>query len=251
MIPAGRFAYAQARLQARYAALPGRADWARLAGARSLAGFLEEARAGPLRAWVKPFSGHSDSHELEAGLRALYREQVVEIAAWMPPAWQAPLHWMRWLVVLPLFAHLARGGAMPAWVRRDRDLQPLLGAAGRLDPAALQRAGLLSLAAARDPLPAWRDQWRLRWPRHSRAGARELDALETRLVRHAAAFCRASPETAWTRREELRAWLARRLHLRPLQPAVPFFYLLLLLLDLERLRAALLRRALFPEAEAA
>ena len=44
-----RFAYAQARIQARFARLPGEEDWERQTGMRGLAGFLEEARSGPKR----------------------------------------------------------------------------------------------------------------------------------------------------------------------------------------------------------
>jgi hypothetical protein len=67
------FAYAQARIQARFASLPSEAEWQRVAASRSLASFLEEARTGCLRDWVKGFSGQSDVHYLEEGLRSLFR----------------------------------------------------------------------------------------------------------------------------------------------------------------------------------
>ena len=66
---------------------------------------------------------------------------------------------------------------------------------------------------------------------------------------HASAFPR-SGEAAWPLRRDLRERLRLGFHRLPLQPAAAFYYLALLALDLERLRAALMERALFDAAEA-
>jgi hypothetical protein len=78
------FAYAQARIQARFAALPRETDWQRVAASRTLAAFLEDARTGSLREWVKGFSVQSDVHDLEAGIGSLYRDALEAITALAP-----------------------------------------------------------------------------------------------------------------------------------------------------------------------
>ena len=88
MSPNLGFAYSQARIQARFAGLPQEDEWQRLAASRTLASFLEEARTGPLRGWVKGFSGQSGVHELEAGVRSLHREMLDEVASWVPTPWK-------------------------------------------------------------------------------------------------------------------------------------------------------------------
>ena len=56
------FSYVQARAQARLASLPREPDWQRLEATRSLAAFLEEARATALKPWVAGLSGGSEAH---------------------------------------------------------------------------------------------------------------------------------------------------------------------------------------------
>jgi hypothetical protein len=74
----------------------------------------------------------------------------------------------------------------------------------------------------------------------------DLDALAQLLGAHLSAFSGSPPARAWTRRQELRERLRFRFHALALSPAAPFTYLALVALDLERLRRALLDRALFP-----
>lgn len=247
-----RFAYVQARIQARFARLPTDEDWERLAGVRGLASFMEDARNGSLRDWVKPFSGQSDSHDIEVGLRALYREHVAEVVAWVPKPWQPAFWWTRWLVLIPFFDHLARGGAMPGWVNRDHALHRLLDEMGDLDRDRLRRAGIsVLLVPDGDPAAAWLLEWRRRWPRCKAGYLRNLTLLEGLLARHSEEFRRAGPTSTWALRYRLRGQLALLFHQRLLQPAGVFIYLILVLLDLERLRAELVDRALFAAPEAA
>jgi len=254
-----RFAYAQARVQARYAELPGEDAWQRLAAARTLGMFLEDAREGALRGWVKGFSAQSDAHDLDRGVRAIWQDEVTQVAAWLPRPWGPALAWLRWLPLLPLLAHAGRGGSLPAWVGRDRILQGLRRPDGTLDPAALAEAGAGALVPAQgegasDPLrdwaAAWAGEWRRLWPPCDRRFLANLDGLATLIGAHARAFPQAGGEVAWPLRRELRERLRLGFHRLPLQPAAAFSYLALIALDLERLRAALMDRALFvlPEA---
>jgi hypothetical protein len=241
------FAYAQARIQARFAGLPEEGEWQRLAPCRTLASFLEDARSGSLRGWLKGFSSQSDVHDLEAGLRSLYRETLDEVARWVPAPWRPALSWTRWLMHLPLLAHLRAGGEVPEWVEREPDLRVLLAEDGTLDPKRLAGAGIDFLFRAEPELTdAWIEQWRRRWPDCSREATCTLDSLIALFVEHAETFRRISPAAAWSLRGELRERLRLRLHGRVLQSEVPFIYLALMALDLERLRAALVSRVLFP-----
>lgn len=242
-----RFAYAQARVQARFAALPGEDAWQALAAARSLAAFLEDARTGALRDWVKGFSGQSDVHDLEAGVRVQFRETADELARWVPEPWAPALRWTRWLILLPLLDHLARGGSVPGWVRRDAGLARLLGEDGTLDTVRLGRLGAAPLVGSEDPAGAWLAAWRARWPSCSGEALGNLGALATLLGDHLTAFREAPTRSTWELRGALTARLRHLFHRRLLQPAGVFTYLVLVALALERLRAELVTRVLFPE----
>jgi len=252
MIISPEFAYAQARIQARFAALPAESEWRRLAASRTLTAFLEEARAGPLRAWVKGFSDQSDAHDLEAGLRFLYREILDAVAGWVPEAWREAVSWVRWLTLLALLTHLRAGGGTPAWVARDPWLRTLLddgeGSESRVHAdARVQRL----LQAGDGGVSVWVDEWHRSWPPCNPATSLDLVSLEVLLMDHTKDFRRVAPASAWRLREELRKGLRLRLHRSTLQPSVPFIYLALTALDLERLRAALIGRALFADQEEA
>jgi len=248
-----RFAYAQARLQARYAALPVEADWRRLSGARSLSGWLEEARGGALRDWVEGFSAHSDAHDIERGLRATLADAIGGVAALLPEPWRPAVDWCRWLALLELLRAARDGVPAPGWMRWDPRLAPLLDGDGGLDPGALQSAGAERLLGADAPLLVWQTEWRRRWPRGPAAQLEALDALVRRLAAHERAFREAAPDDAWTLRQQLRERLCLEFHRHLQQPATAFIYLALVALDLERLRRALLDRLLFepPAAEKA
>lgn len=248
MIGALDFGYAQARIQARFAALPAEAEWQRLAGARSLGAYLEDARVGPLRPWVKGFSALSGAHDLERGLRSLVWEQVHEVAGWVPRAWRPAVQWVAWLPFLAVFEDLARDRPMPLWASQDPRLRELLDDAGEPAPPVLRGCGLTGLTtpdAAGQVAARWVREWQDRWPTPCRGHGQALAAFRRELGGHLEAFRHASPDAAWGLRQTLRDRLRLRLHQRLLQPLTIFLYLALILLDLERLRGELLRRRLF------
>lgn len=246
-----RFAYVQARVQARFAALPSAEEWQRLAASRSLAAFLEDARNGPLRPWIKSFSGQSTSQDVEVGTRGSFHEAIEEVADWVPEPWREAVRWTRWLSLLPLWDHLARGEAPPDWLARDPFLSPLLDDNGRIDPRRVEAAGAAALLAGDDLSAAWGEHWRRLWPRCKREFLANLEAFRALLLAHLAVFREARPESAWGLRLALRGRLHLLFHRRLLQPAGPLIYLALVALELERLRAELVTRALFAPEEAA
>jgi hypothetical protein len=249
MICQPRLAYARARIQARISRLPAPADWQRLAGARTLAAYLEEARATGLREWVRGFSGLSQAHELERGCRVLARDAVHITADWAPPSWRASIEWVGWLPLLPLIEHLARGDVLPESMVLDDELRGMIGEDGCFEPKALEAAGLDVLigdaGSADDVGMRWRAAWRARWPLCAGQSRRNLEGFAMLVERHLEAFRRGSTETAWALRESFRDRLRVYLHLHIREPAIVFGYLGLVFLDLERLRSALLSRAVF------
>jgi len=247
VIAGGRFAYTQARLQARYAELPTEADWRRLSGARTLSGWLEEARSGALKRWVKGFSAQSDSHDIERGVRAQFTETVEQVAGYVPKPWHDAVSWCVWLPLLGLFDHARGGGSLPDWVARDPGLAPLLDDDRRFDSSALASHGVGGLLED-DAGRAWLAQWRRRWPRCKPAHLDAVDDLVQRCLTQLRDFRETPPNKAWSLRKELRERLRFEFHLSLLQPSSVFIFLTLVALDLERLRRALLDRALFTTA---
>ncbi|WP_295883852.1 hypothetical protein [uncultured Thiohalocapsa sp.] len=243
------FAHAQARVQARYGRLPAEADWRRISGIRGLGAWLEDARNGPHRDWIKGFSAASTAADIEAGVRGRLLDEIDAVAAYVPAAWQDAVHWTRWLPLAGVLERVRAGGRLPDWARGLPQVAALVDEQGDWVQAQMERAGIGSLLdpAAGPLLGAWTDGWRQRWPSPGDAVQADLDGLAALLREHLTVFRRSDPQRAWTRRQALRERLRFRFHGLGLSPAAPFTYLALLALDLERLRRALLDRALFPE----
>lgn len=247
--PDTRFAYAQARLQARYGSRPSAADWSHVAATADLGALLQVLRASPVGRWTGRLGNHPGAHEIERRLREEWLRDVDEIARWQPAPWRECVRWLRWVVYLPTLQKLARGGRPPAWTRDDPVLGPIVARDPRDRTAALRRTALAPLSSgfsptAADTAGAWTRHWRQLWP--SRGGARRpLDALVNEAARLQSQLA-ALPATA--RADEAFGAFERRLQLafrrNPLSPVAAVAYLGLLALDLRRIRGALATRAL-------
>jgi hypothetical protein len=243
MSSSAAFAYMQARLQARLGETLDTAGWAALASAVHLTTFLERARETRLRPWVAGFSASSSVHEIESGLRGQLRRLIDEVAGWLPGDWAAATRWVKILVDLPAWTYLMRGEPVLAWMRDD----PVLGDLAIDDPIGRRQAlmqgeaGLLVRAwEAGEPLHlTWLREWRRRWPPTTQGEAARLNQLVALLDAQLKALM------TWEQRRALRARLVHALHQGLLQPAAAFAYLAIVALDLERLRAELVSRALF------
>lgn len=255
MIDCGSVEYAYARVHARHGQRLDEAAWRRIETLRGFVPTLELLRAGPLRPWLADIGEHTDSHRIELALRRQWRAGVDEVAAWLPAAWQAAVRWCAWLPELAALQHLARGGEPPRWMHDDevwRDACAL--------PSAEREAWLASGPAAA-LAPAWREPdavgelwlaaWRLRLPPRRGDDGAGLDALARVLLDHRHEFGRAALGQGAALRAQLQLRLVAILRRLVPQPAVVFVHLALAALDLERLRAELLRRLLFPRWEAA
>ena len=235
-IACGSLEFAWARLRARHGLRPDDAAWHGIEHARAFAPALERARATALRPWLVGITGQSTPAQLEATLRGHWRAYVAELERWLPEPWQAAVAWCALWPELPALQHVARGGMVPAW----------------LDDASGRDALLRQARAGTEPQDAdalgaaWVAQWRERLPAHALARHGLLAQLLLTLQAHGAMFAAAPASQAWPQRAELRLRLVRLYRMATLDAAAIFIHLALSALDVERLRAELLRRAWFP-----
>jgi hypothetical protein len=249
VIECGSLEYAHARVHARHGERLDAAAWRRIEVMRDFAPSLELARASALRPWLVGITADSSAPQIEATLRGHWRSLVDEVAGWMPAAWRQAVAWCVWLPDLALLQHLARGGESPPWVRDD-DVWRELSVAPPPTRAAVLAAGPAGALASAWPTPhtlgrAWLGAWRLRLPQHAGDAGTTLEQLVHVLLDHARAFAVAAPSQGWSLRGALQTRLTQLLRRSALQPASVFVHVALCALDLERLRAELLRRVIF------
>jgi len=227
MIEGGNLDYASARVRARHGARLTERDWERVEAIGGLAECLDALRTTSLARWAAPLDSTDDSHGLERALRAQWRRYVDEVASWHPIANQPWLVWLAWLPSLSLIAQFARPEPAPAWLLADPLLGPLAAGEPLERSTAMERTALAPLVpgvrAAQPLLVLWQAQWRRLAPRREPM-AREVDTSGTR---------ESAGELARLYRACAGTIVASACHL------------LMLALDLERLRGILVIRCLF------
>jgi len=226
------FAYAQARVQARYGDRLEDSDWQRLGAVRSAGQYLETARATSLRPWVAPLAPDMDHHQQERVLRAVWRDTVAEVSAWLPSEWRDAARVWSDLPELASIEHVRRGWFAPEWSERDDHLaEALPEAAGESE----QSAGA-----------AWLARWRNAWPNPPRARAAPLEAIGVALFPGFEATDLPIPPPAYRASEAaIDAELTRVFRRHAQTPAAIFAYLAFAWRDFERFRGGLSRRRLF------
>ena len=237
------FAYAQARAQARLGERLTPAAWQLLEASGTLAQYLHAARSTALRDRVRSLTAASSPHSIERSLRREWRAEVRGAASWVPERWRPAVAWTAWLCDLPTLARLEQGGEILSWMADDTQLAPFAIDDRALRHRELISAGLGALASGNDVLTAWRQHFEALWPAGD-PGIRRLRNLVERVdIYRLEPETRAGPRTAPGQALEARA---TRLIRRNFQEAVTVFtHLLLVALDLGRLRDGLVRRALF------
>jgi hypothetical protein len=96
------FAYAQARMQARLGERLTPPGWRAVEGARSLAHYLEQARATALRRYLQRVHDAMTVHEIEQAMRAEAAVACGEVARWCPSSWRDAIGLLPALLELPL-----------------------------------------------------------------------------------------------------------------------------------------------------
>lgn len=257
--------YAQARVQARFGERPSELSWRRLEAVRGMPAFLEAAREAGLRRWVAGLEERSGSHGIEIALRERVRSTIREVAGWMPEEWRAAAMWTLHLVNLPALVHLARGRPPFPWMQEDPVLRRYAGGDADERRAALGNEPELDFLApallgdaARAPAPgavpgasavrdAWLKRWKSLWPETGEEARESVARLELCVERNLRALPRSPLDEGAVPMSILEQQLRRLFRSSSLLPAAAFAYLAIAALDLQRLRRALLLRALFPE----
>ena len=249
MSNAADFAYMQVRLQARHGRRPDEQLWQRLQGTAGLANYLQAARQTTLLPWVSGLHASHGSHDIEHTLRSLLRDYVDLVARWLPVQWRSTILWTRLLPELPAIQHLLQGEAAPAWMLNNPRLRPFTSENEHTRIRAMLESGWRDVVQAwqqgKAPADAWMENWRRRWPGPVRlhTGLQHLCTLFQPQVK--------PPPVAAGHTARQRALLAEQLasafRRYSFQPAAACAHLALVTLDLERLRAELITRALFPD----
>lgn len=220
MIRTVGFAYAGARIQARYGRRVPQTTWERLRRLATSRAFVQGARDTALRPWLAQVDPDADAHQVEAQLRALFRRRVRELAGWAPAPWRPAIDWVAVLPDLPAInQRLDRGeGELPEPLR-----------------------AIAEAHAAKQPLAqAWLLRWRGLWPPVLRAERRGLEQLVMLLQRAAQDAATDAPAAEAALLPPLHKLFRR--HTRA--PAGLFAYLALTWMEFSELRGALARRRL-------
>lgn len=249
------FAYGHARIQARHGSRLREAEWRQLQATHDMAQYLHVLRGTTRARWVERIVSDTSAHALDTRLRAEARAYAREVARLQPEAWQPAIGWTQFLVDLPVIEHLRRGGAVLGWMAEDEIYAPWSHASAAEREHALEASPLAPLVqetrSGVSAAQAWLAVWRRLWPRVSAEESVALESLIHVVEQHIAALRVARQ----TRSEELRGELGRRLgvlfrrHIETAAATVA--HLLLEAMDLERVRAALMRRLLRDTAKAA
>lgn len=250
----GAFAYAQARLQSRHGERPRPIDWRRLQAVGDVVHYLQVARRTRLGRWVQELHGDQNSDSIELALRRQFCDYLDEVSRWLPDPWRDTLGWVKRLPELPAIQYLLSGQDPQPWMQEDPRLRAFTRGDREQRLLAIGQSDCAPLAAAwqrGEPIAsAWFEHWRDSWAR-GRAAGEGLQHLTRSLRRFLGAPHSQDAENFERAREMLLAQLALIFRRYSFQPAACYAHLALTALDLMTLRADLLRRILFPAAEAA
>ncbi|MGE5338289.1 MAG: hypothetical protein ACM3PU_10695 [Gemmatimonadota bacterium] len=253
--------YAQARAAARIGQRPDERAWLQAHSARSVAALLEAVRASAAAATVSGVEARAGADSIERAFRQQLRQRIVEVARWAPQQWRAAVLWLQHLIDLPALAQLLGAEPPAAWMASD----PVLGELARSTPAERRTRlmegelapivrALASAAPGAAPAPlhaalsAWRSGWHARWPDCPADEHFELGALERAVEVHLQRFVSMPADQTNDARSALAMRALRSMHRNPGQPVALFAYLLVVAIDLERLRGEFARRAIFSQA---
>lgn len=244
------FAYAQARAQARLGERLSETGWRVLESTLGLPHYLASVRNTALAPLVQHFSTAVSIHTVERALRDEWRAEVAAVSRWVPEPWSAAVAWSAWLPYLDTFAWLMREQPALAWMQADT----VLAGVALHDPAARQVAmagapfGKLARGDPRESLRAcWFEHWTAICPQTDAEEKASLGLLVAGVRRYLAENERRgmSPAKRRDAHKRLDALAMGLVHRRAEEPVAVFCYLVLVALDLQRLRDGLLRRALF------
>lgn len=242
------FAYAQARIQARYGKRADAHVWLRLHNIHDLASYLQVAQQTSLHPWVLGISSTHGSHDIELALRQKYRHHVDEVASWLPAVWQIPLQWIKRLADLSVLEYLLAEGAPLDWMKSDPDISDFAGDDPTLRSQAMREADCASLVNAWQQgdtmFTGWLSYWNQIRPRKQayNNGLQHVEkVLHEQLQLHARQTGVPLPTDYEVMDDKLRAIFRRY----AFQPAAVCAYLAIIAIDVHHIRSDLMQRLFF------
>ncbi len=234
---------AQARLQGLRSRRPSVAEWIALEATLGLDEYLARARQPPFGRWIESLSAEPVLHEIDRVLRTAFRSECARLADWYGEPWNRTLEQLAAIVDLPLLAGLSHGAVMPASAADDPVWRELIAAPA--DERFRIATGLQLPPADSRPDTELLESWVRAWLASLPAAAPEIHAGFAELARAVADFRRRSAAAAAAapamRLHERLALLFRRHAGTPVAMACE---IAAAALDLQRLRAGLVRRLL-------
>jgi hypothetical protein len=229
---------------------PDERSWQLAESQRELGNFLQSARQTGLKNWVSGLQASDDHQLLETGLLKLYRDYIDDVASWSPRLWRTPVQWTKSLTYLPALLHLLKGNTAQAWMLQDPVLKPFTAIHKDQRNAVFLQSEYAPMMHAqhegRSLLEPWAARWQALWPSLRAAERANLLLLQSLLQQHLLSFAQEEPGTAWRQRQQLAGKLGTLFRNFRYQSAAIFCHLLLVALDVERLRGDILQRRLFP-----
>jgi hypothetical protein len=245
------FIYTQTRLQARHALRPDERSWQLAESQRDLGNFLQSARQGNLKHWVTGLQVTDQHHLLETALLKHYRDYIDDIASWVPTGWRKSVEWTKSLTYLPALQHLLGGNTPQAWMLQDPVLKQFTAIHQEQRSNAFLQSVYAPMVSAhmdgRPLLDVWLVRWQALWPDQRARQQANLQPLRSILQQHLLSFPLTAPGTGWRHRQELAHKLQMMFRRHSYQPVAIFVHLLLIALDVERLRGDIMQRQLFPK----
>lgn len=235
-----KFAYMQARIQARHGDRLTPEQWRQLDACRDAGRYLQLARASNLGHWVRHFAAHEDPAQWERSLRADWNQNLLALAEWVPERWRPAMLWLQSLPWLPAINHLLSGERSTRWMTDD----PLFADFDLSSDAAfresLDQSAWAPLVANWDqarPVESWVSAWRTSWPGSNKSTVMLLEQACDDI----AATWRA-PDTYFGEwHDALEKQFIRMLRRRPRTILAMIGHLGIVSLDMTHLRAGLLR----------
>jgi len=241
-------AYAQVRIQSRYGQRADMSVWVKLHNIQDLGSYLQTAQQTPLRPWVLGLSTTHSSHDIELALRQKYRHHVDEVASWMPTNWQKPLQWIKRLADLPVLQYLGAGGEPLDWMMSDPDISDFTADDPLLRVQAIREAGnrvmVETWLQSGSIQSGWLSQWNSIRPK-SISSDRGLQPLEKRLQQQMQLQTKQQGAALPTDYEIILDQLRLIFRRYAFQPAAACAYLIIVAIDLHRIRSDLMQRLYF------
>ena len=244
-----QFAYVQTRLQARHGLRPTEYTWNHLASQNELASYLQSARRSALRPWVLSLHVNDNYHTMEALLIHQYRLYIQEIAFWLTSPWREIVLWIKRLPDLPALQHLLMGNTAALWMLNDPQLKPFTNSNMEQRIEALRQSDCGPLVDGWQNGSSLVDAWLVHW--HSLLSEQKpkfthsINSLVQLLKTHVENFHHLNVSQTWNARTDLTNKLTFLFRRHPFEPVAAIVHLALVALDLERLRADIMQRAVF------